>query len=180
MTVARPAAQGTRVIAWWFDQEGKETGIPAILLSDKGAFISHILLRDDPENKDRLVRALLGHFDPHIWEDVAGSAVAAVGQVSQWEKFADAEAGILERAKAAGRTGAVTPELTAARAAWEKAQAHLQASSTPRFWSRPREARRRLHAAYRAASLRARASSAPCGALAYGVSGLTWEKPFGG
>ena len=97
VTVARPAAQGTRVIAWWFDQEGKETGIPAILLSDKGAFISHILLRDDPENKDRLVRALLGHFDPHIWEDVAGSAVAAVGQVSQWEKFADAEAGFWAR-----------------------------------------------------------------------------------
>jgi len=177
VTIARPAAKGARVLAWWFDQGGKETGIPAILLSDKGAFISHILLRDDPENKDRLVRALLGHFDPRVWEDVAGSAVAAVGQVSQWDKFADAETGILERAKAAGRTGAVTPELAAARAAWEKAQALLQAKRYSEVLEPAAEARRRLHAAY------ARCQPAREGEFralwchsAYGVSGLTWEE----
>ena len=52
ITRARPAAFHARIIAEWFDDAGQATGQPAMLLSDRGAFFSHIILRDDLEKKE--------------------------------------------------------------------------------------------------------------------------------
>jgi hypothetical protein len=40
-----------RVAAWWHDFEGNRTDAPAIIISDSGAWFSHILLNDDPATK---------------------------------------------------------------------------------------------------------------------------------
>jgi hypothetical protein len=127
----RPAAPGARVIAEWFDASGKDTGYPAVVLSDTGAYVSHVLLGDDPTNKDRLVRALLGHLDPDLWEQMARNAMVHVGPVTRWAAFADAEAGIRRTAQSAGRLEVIEEDLARARQQQAEAEACLQEKRYP-------------------------------------------------
>ena len=77
ITAAEPVGHGARVIGRWFDQDGQPTGLPAMLLSDRGAFLSHIFLRDDPAGKQRLLAAVLGRLEPVLWKQMADAAIAA-------------------------------------------------------------------------------------------------------
>ncbi len=88
ITRARPAAFHARIIAEWFDDAGQATGQPAMLLSDRGAFFSHIILRDDRERKKQMLAAVLGHLDPSLWKEMANRARAASGRVGHLEDFA--------------------------------------------------------------------------------------------
>ena len=52
-----------RIAAWWHDATGRRTEYPALLVSDRGAFFSHIVTNDDPENQNRFLVSLLAQFD---------------------------------------------------------------------------------------------------------------------
>ncbi len=51
------------VAAQWYDAAGRRTEYPALLLSDRGAFFSHVVTNDDPENQNRFLISLLACFD---------------------------------------------------------------------------------------------------------------------
>lgn len=78
---AEPAEHEARIIGWWWDDRGEPTGLPALLLSQRGAFFSHILLTDDPEGKKQMLASLLGYLEPSFWEEMAQAEVARIGQV---------------------------------------------------------------------------------------------------
>jgi uncharacterized lipoprotein YddW (UPF0748 family) len=88
--IASEAADGVgQVAAWWHDVEGKRTDAPAIILSDNGAWFSHVLLKDDPAGKGRLLVALAEHFVPGTAGHVAGRRLAQMGRrlhVVDWER----------------------------------------------------------------------------------------------
>jgi uncharacterized lipoprotein YddW (UPF0748 family) len=172
----RPAA-GARVIAEWFDQSGKDTDYPAIILSATGAYVSHVLLDDDPVNKDRLVRALLGHLSPGLWPQMARTALTHVGPTARWATFAEAEAGIHRTAQGAGRLGVVEKELAQADRAYTQASAHLQNSRYPEALEVASQVRQQLLDAY-ARSQPAREGEFRAGWChsGFGVNGLTWDE----
>ncbi len=75
------AAEGTgEVAAWWHDDGGARTDVPAIITSDAGAWFSHILLTDDSAAKGRLLVALLERFAPGTAGNVAQRRLAVMGQ----------------------------------------------------------------------------------------------------
>jgi uncharacterized lipoprotein YddW (UPF0748 family) len=175
---ARPAGKNARVLADWFDKDGKDTGYPAILLSDTGAFISHVLLNDDPQNKDRLLRALLGHLWPGLWESLARNALAQAGSIApRWQTFAEAMAGVQEAAQRANRADAVKDALAQAKLAYQTAESEAKAGRYPACLNSASRAKERLLAAYIAAQ-RARAGEfrAVWCHNAYGVEGMTWDR----
>jgi len=173
----RPAAKGARVIAEWLDRSGKDTGYPAVIVSDTGAYISHVLLGDDPANKDRLMGALLGYLYPGLWERMAQNAVARVGPVARWTAFADAEAGIRRTAQSAGRLGVIGKGLAQARQSHAEAQAHLQAQRYPEALELASQARQQLLQAYaRCQPAREGEFRAGWCHSGYGVVGLTWDE----
>lgn len=75
VTVAEPTGPSARVIARWYDDAGKPTGHAAMLLSDQGAFFSHVVLADDRPGKQQLLGAVLGHLAPPLWEQMAQNAL---------------------------------------------------------------------------------------------------------
>ncbi len=81
ITAAQPVGFHARVIAKWFDDAGQPTDQPAMLLSDRGAFFSHIILRDDREKKVQMLAAILGHLAPALWQQMADNALQRSGQV---------------------------------------------------------------------------------------------------
>lgn len=91
----KPTAFNSKIIGTWFDRDGKSTGYPAVVAGDRGAFITHVLLDDDAVAKDRLLRALAGHYSPQIWQDVATNALDSAGNVRGSEiSFSQAISGV--------------------------------------------------------------------------------------
>jgi uncharacterized lipoprotein YddW (UPF0748 family) len=66
IVTAKPLKEhNAEVAAYWYDKSGKNTGYPALLLSDRGAYFSHILLdNEDPDAKNKFLVSLFGHFAP--------------------------------------------------------------------------------------------------------------------
>jgi len=89
----------SRVVANWFNDKGEPTGEAAIIASDNAILMTHVLLADDLANKDRLVLAMLGHFEPELWKQVAEGAIKRVGRFGRLEYLDDAAKAL--RAKAA-------------------------------------------------------------------------------
>ncbi len=78
----------SRVAAWWHDADGERTDAPAIIMSDSGAWISHVLLNDAPDNKGRLLVSLIERFAPGSADLVAQRRIAQMGerlQVADWD-----------------------------------------------------------------------------------------------
>ena len=173
----KPVGKGARVLANWLDSSGKDTGYPAVVLSDTGAYISHVLLNDDPGNKDRLVRALLGQLSPGLWEQMAQQALTQVAPVTRWTNFAQAEAGIRQTAQASGRLAVVEKDLAQARQTQAEAQARLQAKRYPEALELAAQVRERLLQAYaRCQPSREGEFRAGWCHSGFGVNGLTWDE----
>lgn len=85
ITDAVPADDKATALGRWYDADGKDTGHNAIVMSDRGAFMTHILLSGDESQKNRMLLAMVGQFVPGVWETAASSAAeypASVGHLS--------------------------------------------------------------------------------------------------
>ncbi len=87
ITTAQPAGHNARVIAWWYSDDGQPTHLPAMLLSDRGAFFSHVILQEDRDKKKQMLAAVLGHLDPPLWKQMAANALDRAGQVGHLDNY---------------------------------------------------------------------------------------------
>lgn len=72
-----PGSESSRIIAFWQDSSGKQVSDPAWVQSDRGLWMTHILLGEDSDNKKMMLLSMLGYFEPGIWKEAAQSAVVA-------------------------------------------------------------------------------------------------------
>ena len=61
-----PESENASTIAFWQDSSGRTLTDPAWVLSDKGAWMTHILMGEDSEKKKAMLAALLAHFEPGV------------------------------------------------------------------------------------------------------------------
>lgn len=172
ITTAEPAGHHARVIARWFDADGKPTGLPAMLLSDRGAFLTHIILPDDRPGKKQLLAAVLGHLAPPLWEKMTRAEMERMGQVGHLGTWDD----IVEFVTAAKCAPALAP-LNSAGKAREKAAVELAKKHYPEAVEAARRARKLLAEAY----LRAQPSPKTEGRAIWNHSGTgaypgDWER----
>ena len=92
--VPRPTGFNARVVGLWYDDAGHPTGRAALLLSDRGAFFSHIILPDDREGKKQMLAALLGHFSPPLWRRMAQAQLDRAGRVGHCGNFQETAASV--------------------------------------------------------------------------------------
>ncbi|MCF7732204.1 MAG: family 10 glycosylhydrolase [Akkermansiaceae bacterium] len=86
----KPVAGASRVVAEWFDADGKPTGHAAVVASANCVEMSHVLLTDDRANKRRMLLAMAGYLAPELWAQTAATAIARVGQVAGFRSFEEA------------------------------------------------------------------------------------------
>ena len=89
---ASPTAPETQVLAYWQDCDGTVLGFPAWLDGPKGAYLSHVLLRDDPARKQQALFAIILHHVPELGPTVATGALASIGRVGLYQAFDEAYA----------------------------------------------------------------------------------------
>lgn len=81
MTTMVPVGHGARAIGYWFDRDGNPTDLPAMWISDRGAYLSHIIISDDPAAKRQMLAAILGHLETSLWQQMADAELEKVGKV---------------------------------------------------------------------------------------------------
>ncbi|MBN1477821.1 family 10 glycosylhydrolase [Candidatus Sumerlaeota bacterium] len=92
--LAEPDRPDARVIATWEADDGTMLSDPAWLLSDTGAWMSHVLLKDGGEAKCRMLLAIVGHFLPEAWADASLRAIDRIGHVGPHTEYTAAVASI--------------------------------------------------------------------------------------
>jgi len=81
ITTMEPVGYNARVIGHWFDGEGNPTGLPAMWVSDRGAYLSHVVINDDPAAKRQMLAAVLGYLDSSLWQQMAKAELEKIGKV---------------------------------------------------------------------------------------------------
>lgn len=90
---AFPVKGRSRVIAWWSGRDGKRTEYPAVLMSDKGFWITHVISPDgNSAAKGRLLVALAAHLDQSLWKTAAAVRLESARHAGPWTSPADAAA----------------------------------------------------------------------------------------
>ena len=86
--VVKPARDDAKVIGWWYDVDGKSTGLPAMILSNAGVYMSDILTDSDEEVKKHMLIALIARVMPDVWQKKAtDSALARLGQFASFNNY---------------------------------------------------------------------------------------------
>ncbi len=78
-----PTEDGARIIGTWVSEDGEDTEIPAVSLSDSGAAMNHVLLNGGPEAASFLM-AVIGHWYPDAWE---AAVDRALGKSEQFGRY---------------------------------------------------------------------------------------------
>jgi len=143
ITVAEPAGHNARVIGRWYDDAGKPTGHAAMLISDRGAFLSHIILSDDLPAKKQLLAAILGRLAPPLWQQMAHSALQRAERIGHCNGLPELLAHIR-----ASRSAEARDRLAAAVEARRMAEASLEQKAYPQSVQQAQSAQRLLAEAY--------------------------------
>ncbi len=116
------AIEGTgRVAAWWHDESGARTEAPAIIMSESGAWFSHIILSDDGVAKGKLLLNLAAHFVPELRGRACTRRLALLGQSVSDSGWQEAVGAVRALPEFAG---------TRAPAALEEAERHRASAMT--------------------------------------------------
>jgi|GEM_PF-51268 len=94
---AAPAGSNAQITATWEDCTGKGLDYPALLCSPTGAYLTHVLLDDDPVNKQQMLLAVVGRFVPDLKRAIAGSALNRIGRIALYGGFGEAARDIRAR-----------------------------------------------------------------------------------
>lgn len=146
-----PAAADAKVIAWWRNAAGRTGPDPAWVRTDRGCWMSHILLNGDDENKKMLLLALAGYYERSAWRDAASAALARAGRIGPYASLAQAQAGIVSQAAANDRAAMAQPFLDLSRQFYNVACRKLAAGDYPEAFRQSRRLRQSLLRAYAAA-----------------------------
>ena len=87
ITVAEPTSPQTKIIGYWYNAKGEPTGFPAFLVSETGAFFSHVFLPDDIQTKTRLLAALLAYLVPEFQSTIAKQVVETITTVGHTQNL---------------------------------------------------------------------------------------------
>lgn len=147
--INEPAADlpGAQVIGWWRNPEGERTG-KAVVVTEQGAFIGHVLVSGDDEVKRQFVVALLGRFVPGVWEAAARSALAGALKIGPYTNRVDLGKYLAEVGPTTGSAQFIADKLQEAQAAETRAQELLAQGQYPQVLQEATTLRTALAAAY--------------------------------
>ena len=172
ITTAEPLIDSARVIGRWYDDVGNPTGHAAMLISDRGAFFSHIVLADDRAGKKQMLAAVLGRLCPSLWRRMAEAELERISSVGHCHDFETTKEYVLGH-----KTDKVVESLKDATTALAEARDLFE----KRDYARSVEVSRRSHDSLADAYLRAQPSPTTEGRAWWNHSGTgayagDWER----
>ena len=121
-----PMSRDSKIIAYWHDHAGRRQTHPAWVLSSSGAWMTHVLLDGDSENKKDLLLAMLSHFDSSLWRQAAGHRASMVGAVGPYAAWSDTIAAIQNLSRESPHAAAARRLTNHAAEEYAAMQGHLE------------------------------------------------------
>jgi uncharacterized lipoprotein YddW (UPF0748 family) len=87
---AKPVPGASRTVAEWLDEKGQPTGYPAVIASPNCILMTHVLLKDDPANKSRMLLGMIGRLSPDILKAAVETSIRQVGRIGRATEFDEA------------------------------------------------------------------------------------------
>jgi len=143
--VARPAPGRGRVAATWHDADGAPTGHAAVLQTDAGFHVTHVLIPEDGAAKRRMLLAMAGHLDASLWGEAARATAGRIGRIGPYADFDAARKAVAEAARGDAATRAALDAAAKRRA---DAAGLAAASKFPESLAASEDAQRLLLEAY--------------------------------
>jgi uncharacterized lipoprotein YddW (UPF0748 family) len=143
ITTAEPAGHNARVIGQWYDDRGQSTGQPALLMSDNGAFLTHIFLPDHRAAKMQLLAAVLGRLVPSLWGQMAQNRLESLGLIGHLDSLDQ-----LKEYVQSQKNPTAAERLAAGVAAMQTAQQQIADKAYPQAIESARQAGNLLREAY--------------------------------
>ena len=163
IVATNPIVGQSSLYATWHNASGAALNdpqgnpLPAIVGSDYGIMMTHVLLGDDLENKGLMLTAMTDKLVAGQWAVAATEAVSRIGQVSSYKSFSAARSAIEATATANGTSYRVARYFdTSAGAATTlraAAEAALGSGNYPAAYGLALQAREALRKAYSAAEV---------------------------
>ncbi|OGV69273.1 MAG: hypothetical protein A3K19_33560 [Lentisphaerae bacterium RIFOXYB12_FULL_65_16] len=162
------------VVAEWLDGAGNRTGLPAVVASAQGLWMSHVYLAQDAAAGPRMLAAMVGRYVPDAWPVAVNASLQNVARSLPYTNAAQAY----------GELGALVRGNDAAGAALQQATRSHQAATACAgkgdvvgALATADECRRWLEEAYCLAQkpLAGEFRAVWCH-RGYGIEGLTWEQ----
>jgi uncharacterized lipoprotein YddW (UPF0748 family) len=126
----RPIREDCKVLYEWFDADGHSTGDAALLISQSGAYMTHILTDRDLPTKARVLLALLGQFIPTIWPQAAQRTLSHAWDFDEFHALEELES-MAARAEQRGFANQPRPSIDRARQLWGQMQQAVQKGMYP-------------------------------------------------
>jgi len=92
INAAKAVPGKSKVLATWFDADGKSTGEPAVVAAANAMWMTHVLLKDDAPTKGRMLMAMLGTLAPDLWKLAVDGGIARIGVIGPAHNFEEASA----------------------------------------------------------------------------------------
>ena len=164
----------SRVAALWYNNKGQSTARPAVIVSDNCAYLTHVLLADDPANKLQLLLAMVGNLAPQLWREAAQNRIDQIGRFGPYDDFNSARRSIRELASGTDSALSVLEQAAELR---ERAVHLLSGGKFSQAILTSEKARESMIEAYCLAQKPlANEHRAFWCHSAFGVAGMTWDR----
>jgi uncharacterized lipoprotein YddW (UPF0748 family) len=147
MTEPHPNAANARVIGWWQNPAGDRTG-SAVVVSDTGAYMAHVLTPGDDDAKRLFVVSLLGHFVPAVWQTAAQSALGGALRTGPFTNRVGLQQYLTEVGPRTGSADFILQKLQEADAAQQRADSLMADGQYAAVLTEAAALRQALSAAY--------------------------------
>jgi uncharacterized lipoprotein YddW (UPF0748 family) len=148
ITRAEPARPDARIIGWWESNGGNRAADPAVILSDSGLYMAHVVTDADSDTKAQMMTALIGHFLPAVWVNRARQAIADAPRVGPFTAVGDLTAYVGSVFAAGARPANLGTLLARGQERLKSAQASLDAGTAPTAAEEATQAHNDLKEAY--------------------------------
>ncbi len=128
--VVAPGGHNARIIGTWQGADGQNNG-GAVVLSDNGLYMGHIMTADDAANKQAFLLAAIGYFLPEAWRTMAEAAVNKSLTVGPFRTEEDLVAFLEANTPDGPRGDEMRRYRQQAAEAAQRADNHLQAGEYP-------------------------------------------------
>ena len=170
----KPVAGLSRVVGQWLNEAGQPAGHVAAVASSNAVWLSHVALRDDPENQSRLLLALAGSLAPEIWRQAVDRDLGRIGRLAGLGDYDEAAREIERNAGGEERVAAL---LSSARRERESA---LNARGEGRYPEAMDQAKAASQTLLEAFCVAQRPAPGEFRAFwchsAFGVKGMSWDE----
>jgi uncharacterized lipoprotein YddW (UPF0748 family) len=127
-----PVRNKSRVIAFWEDNMGTLLEDPALVQSDHGVWMTHVLLNDmDIEGKKRMLAGLIAFYEPSIWNAVAAKRMEQCENIGPWKNFNEFKNGLATLIAGKHNADAIMKELARATELHDRVNAMFTAKQYP-------------------------------------------------